>query len=179
MAETGFRIHHPMAPASVSIVADVSRAYSSYARAGNSDARRGTRGKPENSHGTHTNRQHNSSDPVRPSTHGLHRRSDWLHWPRADDRIAAARPSSVCPGAPRFLRPWYVLGPGRRWPLLLSPLYWVLRQLPATRAQALRLGWIPLPAVCAAIAYAIEHPPAGIAVMETETLRAYAAQPKD
>ena len=27
------------------------------------------------------------------------------------------------------LRPWYVLGPGHRWPYLLIPLYWLLREL--------------------------------------------------
>ena len=24
-----------------------------------------------------------------------------------------------------FVRPWYVLGPGRRWPLILKPIYWL------------------------------------------------------
>src|SRR5213593_2150021 len=29
------------------------------------------------------------------------------------------------------LRPWYVLGPGHRWPILLKPIYAVLEFLPA------------------------------------------------
>jgi uncharacterized protein YbjT (DUF2867 family) len=40
-----------------------------------------------------------------------------------------------------ILRPWYVLGPGRRWPYLLGPMYWLSEQLPATRETAERLGW--------------------------------------
>ena len=32
-----------------------------------------------------------------------------------------------------ILRPWYVLGPGRRWPLLLLPGYWLMGALPSTR----------------------------------------------
>src|SRR5262249_30486581 len=35
-----------------------------------------------------------------------------------------------------ILRPWYVLGPGRRWPLVLLPFNWLLRQIPATREAA-------------------------------------------
>ena len=32
-----------------------------------------------------------------------------------------------------ILRPWYVLGPGHRWPIVLLPLYWVFGRLPASR----------------------------------------------
>jgi len=34
-----------------------------------------------------------------------------------------------------ILRPWYVLGPGHRWPIVLLPLYWVFGRLPASRAR--------------------------------------------
>ena len=34
------------------------------------------------------------------------------------------------------LRPWYVLGPGHRWPYLLIPFYKVCESLPATREGA-------------------------------------------
>src|SRR5450432_411065 len=44
-----------------------------------------------------------------------------------------------------ILRPWYVLGPGRRWPVLLQPVYWVLGSLPSTRRSAERLGLVKLP----------------------------------
>ena len=33
-----------------------------------------------------------------------------------------------------ILRPWYVLGPGHRWPYLLVPVYAALRRFPATRS---------------------------------------------
>jgi uncharacterized protein YbjT (DUF2867 family) len=39
-----------------------------------------------------------------------------------------------------FLRPWYVLGPGHRWPYLLLPFYWICERLPPTRDSARRLG---------------------------------------
>src|ERR1700716_499978 len=31
-----------------------------------------------------------------------------------------------------FVRPWYVLGPGHRWPYALLPFYWIAEQLPPT-----------------------------------------------
>jgi uncharacterized protein YbjT (DUF2867 family) len=33
-----------------------------------------------------------------------------------------------------ILRPWYVLGPGRWWPSMLLPAYWIMEAIPATRA---------------------------------------------
>ena len=40
-----------------------------------------------------------------------------------------------------ILRPWYVLGPGRHWPLLLLPAYWIMGAIPGTRSCATsRLG---------------------------------------
>jgi uncharacterized protein YbjT (DUF2867 family) len=59
-----------------------------------------------------------------------------------------------------ILRPWYVLGPGHRWPYLLVPLYAALRLLPATRAGAERLGLITREAMVAALVSAVETPPA-------------------
>ena len=29
-----------------------------------------------------------------------------------------------------ILRPWYVLGPGHRWPVVLIPAYWLAERLP-------------------------------------------------
>ncbi len=43
-----------------------------------------------------------------------------------------------------ILRPWYVLGPGHRWPYVLVPAYWILERLPPTRDAARRLGLITL-----------------------------------
>lgn len=58
-----------------------------------------------------------------------------------------------------FVRPWYVLGPGRRWPLLLAPLYALARLLPATRDGAERLGLVTVEQMTQALAWAVENPP--------------------
>src|SRR5438876_439448 len=41
-----------------------------------------------------------------------------------------------------ILRPWYVLGPGHRWPYALIPMYWLFERLPSTRETARRLGLV-------------------------------------
>ena len=69
------------------------------------------------------------------------------------------------------LRPWYVLGPGHRWPVVLLPLYWLAERIPAWREGALRLGLVTLPQMIAALADAVEHPVEGIRIVEVPEIR--------
>lgn len=59
-----------------------------------------------------------------------------------------------------FVRPWYVLGPGHRWPMLLIPLYAAARAIPFTRETATRLGLVSIEAMVATLMDAVVHPPA-------------------
>ena len=68
--------------------------------------------------------------------------------------------------AATFVRPWYVLGPGRRWPLLLVPMYALARLLPATRDGAERLGLVTVDQMTQTLAWAVENPPEEIRVLE-------------
>ena len=61
--------------------------------------------------------------------------------------------------AATILSPWYVLGPGHRWPYLLAPLYALGRAMPSTRAGAQRLGLVTQAQMVAALVEAVEHPP--------------------
>ena len=61
--------------------------------------------------------------------------------------------------AATILRPWYVLGPGRRWPVLIKPLYRLAEMIPATRATAERLGLISIEQMITALVSAVENPP--------------------
>ncbi len=70
-----------------------------------------------------------------------------------------------------ILRPWYVLGPGHRWPYLLLPMYWVFERLPATRDSARRLGLVTLKQMISALVGAIENPCRGIRVLEVPQIR--------
>jgi nucleoside-diphosphate-sugar epimerase len=73
-----------------------------------------------------------------------------------------------------ILRPWYVIGPGHRWPILLKPLYWIFALLPRTRETALRLGLVTLEQMVTALVGAIEvPPPAGtIRIVDVPAIRA-------
>jgi uncharacterized protein YbjT (DUF2867 family) len=57
------------------------------------------------------------------------------------------------------LRPWYVLGPGHRWPLMLVPVYALMEAIPSTRAGARRLGLVTIDQMIRALVAAIESPP--------------------
>jgi uncharacterized protein YbjT (DUF2867 family) len=70
-----------------------------------------------------------------------------------------------------ILRPWYVLGPGHRWPCALIPMYALLRLIPATRSGATRLGLVTLRQMVGALVEAVENPPSGIRVLEVPEIR--------
>lgn len=70
-----------------------------------------------------------------------------------------------------FIRPWYVLGPGRRWPLVLVPLYWLFENIPATRDSARRLDLVTREQMIAALVNAVENPPPGVRVVEVPEIR--------
>jgi len=69
------------------------------------------------------------------------------------------------------LRPWYVLSPGRRWPLILLPVYWLLGALPATRESALRLGLVTVEQMVTTLALAVERPAKGVRILQVPEIR--------
>jgi uncharacterized protein YbjT (DUF2867 family) len=78
-----------------------------------------------------------------------------------------------------ILRPWYVLGPGHRWPYALIPAYWLFRQIPATRAGAVRLGLVTLSQMTQALVRAVEHPAKGLQIVDVPGIqRSGDPQPK-
>jgi len=70
-----------------------------------------------------------------------------------------------------ILRPWYVLGPGHRWPYLLIPVYKLLEAVPSTRGQARRLGLVTLDDMVAALVEAVENPADGVRIVEVPEIR--------
>ena len=76
------------------------------------------------------------------------------------------------PFAATFLRPWYVLGPGHRWPYALLPIYWIAERLPVTRESASRLGLVTLRQMVVALVAAVENPPPrGVRMLEVPEIR--------
>ena len=68
-----------------------------------------------------------------------------------------------------ILRPWYVLGPGHRWPAILKPVYALAECFAATRESALRLGLVTQRQMVAALGWAVENP--GARVVEVAGIR--------
>ncbi|HYU46458.1 MAG TPA: NAD(P)-dependent oxidoreductase [Terriglobales bacterium] len=71
-----------------------------------------------------------------------------------------------------ILRPWYVVGPGHRWPCVLSPFYTLMEWLPFTRRGAQRLGLVTLEQMVLALVEAVESPARGVRIMEVPEIRA-------
>jgi uncharacterized protein YbjT (DUF2867 family) len=91
---------------------------------------------------------------------------------------AAGEAAVTASGLPAtFVRPWYVLGPGHRWPYLLLPMYALARLFPASRDTAERLGLVTLYEMLAALVLAVETPPAsGTRVVDVPAIRRAGAQ---
>jgi uncharacterized protein YbjT (DUF2867 family) len=75
-----------------------------------------------------------------------------------------------------FIRPWYVLGPGHRWPYALLPAYWIWSLF--DRDTASRLYPVKLAQVVRAIADAIEHPPDRVRIIEAAEMRSSQLNPR-
>jgi uncharacterized protein YbjT (DUF2867 family) len=72
-----------------------------------------------------------------------------------------------------ILRPWYVLGPGHRWPMILLPIYKLAESFPSTRESAERLGLVTIDQMVSALVHAVENPPDGgkIRIIDVPAIR--------
>lgn len=70
-----------------------------------------------------------------------------------------------------FVRPWYVLGPGRSWPVALKPFYALARAFPPTREGAIRLALVTLEEMTQTLAWAVENPPQVLQVFEPPQIK--------
>jgi uncharacterized protein YbjT (DUF2867 family) len=86
--------------------------------------------------------------------------------------VEAALKESGVPAT--VLRPWYVLGPGHRWPYLLKPFYFLCERLPSTRASAQRLGFVTHAQMTAALLRAVEEPAPDFRLLTVPDIRAAA-----
>ena len=70
-----------------------------------------------------------------------------------------------------ILRPWYVLGPGHRWPYLLLPVYKIMELIPSTRESAQRLGLVTIKQMTGALLDAIETESDGTRIFDVPQIR--------
>jgi len=70
-----------------------------------------------------------------------------------------------------IVRPWYVLGPGHRWPYALVPFYWLARRLPSLSEGATRLGLVTIEQMIRVLVRAVETGPDGVRVWGVREIR--------
>jgi uncharacterized protein YbjT (DUF2867 family) len=70
-----------------------------------------------------------------------------------------------------IVRPWYVLGPGHRWPYVLLPMYWLCERNPSTRESARRLGLVTLAQMTQTLVSAVENPSIGARFVDVPQIR--------
>lgn len=89
-------------------------------------------------------------------------------------RASAERAIAEAKLTASVLRPWYVLGPGHRWPIALIPMYAIASLVPSLRDGAQRMGLVTLAQMVKALVHAVETPPATgtIRVVDVPGIRA-------
>jgi uncharacterized protein YbjT (DUF2867 family) len=70
-----------------------------------------------------------------------------------------------------FIRPWYVLGPGHWWPVLLMPLYGLAKLFPSAREKAEKHGLVTINQMIETLVYSVQNPPAANDVYEVEAIK--------
>lgn len=70
-----------------------------------------------------------------------------------------------------FIRPWYVLGPGHWWPVLLFPFYGLAELVPSWKKQARSRALVTIRQMLDALLGAIESNPQPLRILEIKDIR--------
>jgi uncharacterized protein YbjT (DUF2867 family) len=70
-----------------------------------------------------------------------------------------------------FIRPWYVLGPGHWWPLLVKPVYFILKLFPSTRATANNLDTVTISQMIKALVDCIKNLPNENTIVDVQMMK--------
>jgi uncharacterized protein YbjT (DUF2867 family) len=72
-----------------------------------------------------------------------------------------------------FIRPWYVLGPGHWWPVLLLPVYGLAELVNAWRKKARAIALVTITQMLDTLVYAVESEPLPLRVFEIKDIRSH------
>ncbi len=70
-----------------------------------------------------------------------------------------------------FIRPWYVLGPGHWWPVLLKPVYFLLKLIPSTRTTAKNLDTVTIGQLIKILVDCIKKPPLQNNIVDVQAIK--------
>lgn len=72
-----------------------------------------------------------------------------------------------------FIRPWYVLGPGHYWPILLLPIYGIAELVPAWRKKARAMSLVTINQMIRTLVSAVKQPPQPYRTLEVDDIRKF------
>ena len=72
-----------------------------------------------------------------------------------------------------FIRPWYVLGPGHYWPILLLPVYGIAELVPSWRKKARAMGLVTIGQMINALVSTVKQPPQPYRILEIKDIRRF------
>ncbi len=70
-----------------------------------------------------------------------------------------------------FIRPWYVLGPGHWWPVLLYPVYGLAEVVPSWRQKARAIGLVSIKQMLRTLINAVEVSQSPLSIIEIKDIR--------
>jgi uncharacterized protein YbjT (DUF2867 family) len=70
-----------------------------------------------------------------------------------------------------FLRPWYVLGPGHWWPVLLLPFFAIAYIVPEWRKKARNRSLVTINQMIRSLVRSVEEKPAPLHILEIPQIR--------
>ena len=75
--------------------------------------------------------------------------------------------------ATSFIRPWYVLGPGHWWPVLLKPFYWIAKLVPSKKEAARELDTVTIKQMIRTLVHAVKNQPADNTVYGVSKIKTF------
>lgn len=70
-----------------------------------------------------------------------------------------------------FIRPWYVMGPGHYWPVLLLPVYGVAELIPAWRQKARTMALVTIHQILRTLVKVVKADPVPLRIIEVKQIR--------
>jgi nucleoside-diphosphate-sugar epimerase len=70
-----------------------------------------------------------------------------------------------------FIRPWYVLGPGHWWPVLLLPLYGIAELIPSLRQKARTKAFVTINQMLRTLVNTVDEKPVAHSIIEIKDIR--------
>ncbi len=72
-----------------------------------------------------------------------------------------------------FIRPWYVLGPGHWWPILLKPFFLIAKMIPSKKEAARQLDTVTIQQMIRTLMFAVKNQPLDNTVYDVQKIKTF------